>query len=225
MSKLHALETIRDYAFLHCSALALVKWSPNLKTIGRYTFSFCTSLTETDMSKLLDLEIIGERAFARCSALFIVKWAPNLKTIPHDAFLGCTIHHVIIPLRHHWFVRKLPFDETRLRSVDMQGHDLKKAIRLKNLYPRATPRLTMDRLVSMYAKSPLTAAQLENVAQSDESVTEGDWADARLGDLQRLEGIQKAYAGAIFNLLYWYAGNGLAENLFVNMKKRKRDVM
>ena len=39
------------------------------------------------------------------------------------------------------------------------------------------------------------------------------------------EGIQKVYAGSIFNLLHWYAGNGLAENLFVNRKKRKRDVM
>merc|ERR1712194_519913 len=113
------------------------------------------------------------------------------------------------PLGHRWFVRKLPFDDTKLHSVDMQGHDLKKAIRLKNLYPRATPRLTIDRLVSMYAKSPLTAAQLENAAQSDEGVTEEDWASVRLGDLQRLEGIQKAYAGSIFNLLHWYAGNGL----------------
>merc|ERR1712176_1358355 len=103
-------------------------------------------------------------------------------------------------------------------SVDMQGHDLKKAIRIKNLYPRATPRLTMNRLVSMYAKSPLTGAELESAAQSEEGVTEGDWAEVRFGDLQRLEGIQKAYTGFIFNLLHWYAGNGLAENLLLNRK-------
>jgi len=77
----------------------------------------------------------------------------------------------------------------------------------------------------MYAKSPLTAAQLENAAHSDESVTEEDWAEARFGDLEWLEGIQNAYADSIFHLLHWYAGNGLAENLFVNRKKRKRDVM
>ena len=77
----------------------------------------------------------------------------------------------------------------------------------------------------MYAKSPLTAAQLEDAARSDEGVTERDWEEARFGDLQLLEGIQKAYAGSIFNLLHWYAGNGLAENLFVNSKKRKRDAM
>jgi len=75
----------------------------------------------------------------------------------------------------------------------------------------------------MYAKSPLTAAELENAAQIDEGVTEEDWAEAQFGDLQRLEGIQKAYAGSIFNLLHWYARNGLAENLFMNRKKRKRD--
>jgi len=69
----------------------------------------------------------------------------------------------------------------------------------------------MDRLVSMYAKSPLTAAELENAAQSNE--------DARLGDLQRLEEIQKAYTGSIFDLLHWYAGNGLAENLFFAKKQ------
>ena len=128
----------------------------------------------------------------------------------------------MIPSRCHWFVRKLPFDETKLQSVDMQGHDLKKAIRIKNLYPQATPRLSMNRLVSMYAKSPLTNAQLENAACNDESVTEF-WTEARVGDLQRLEEIQKAYVDSIFKLLHWYAGNGLLENLVVNRKKRKRD--
>jgi len=80
----------------------------------------------------------------------------------------------------------------------------------------------MNRLVSMYAKSPLTNAQLENAAQSDESVTEF-WAEARVGDLELLEEIQKAYADSIFNLLHWYAGNGLLENLVVYRKMRKRD--
>ena len=223
MSKLHALETIGDGAFSYCSALALVKWSPNLKTIGINAFGNCTGLKEADMSKLHALETIEDYAFARCSALSIAKWAPNnLKSIGERAFLNSTPHDIMIPLRHGWFVRKFPFDETKLQSVDMQGHDLKMAIRLKNLYPRATPRLTMDRLVSMYAKSPLTAAHLENAAQIDEDVTEEDWAEARFGDLQRLEKIQKAYAVSIFNLLHWYAGNGLAENLFLDTKMRKR---
>ena len=109
------------------------------------------------MIKLFALETMGEKAFAQCSALALVKWPPNLKTIGFQIFNGCPLQDVIIPSRHHWFVRKLPFDETKLQSIDMQGQDLKKAIRLKNLYPRATPRLTMDRLVSMYAKFPLTA--------------------------------------------------------------------
>ena len=112
------------------------------------------------MSKLLALETIGDDAFAECSALVIVKWPPNIKTVGEDAFRGCTLQDIMIPSSHRWCVRTLPFNETELRSVDMEGHDLKKAIRLKNLYPRATPRLTMDRLVSMYRKSPLTAAQL-----------------------------------------------------------------
>ena len=224
MSKLHALETIGDSAFAFCTALALVKWPPNLKTIGSEAFFACDCLEEADMSKLHALETIENGAFCDCSAL-IVKWVPNIKTIVQDAFPGCTLQDVMIPSRYHWFVRKLPLDDTNLQSVDMEGHDLKQAIRLKNLYPLATPRLTMDGLVSMHAKSPLTAAQLENAAQSDEGVTEEDWAEASFGDLQLLEGIQKAYAGSIFNLLHWYAGNGLAENLLVDRKKRKRDVM
>jgi len=65
----------------------------------------------------------------------------------------------------------------------------------------------------------LTNAQLENAAQNDDSVTEF-WAEARVGDLQRLEEIQEAYADSIFKLLHWYAGNGLLENLVVNRKKR-----
>jgi len=221
MSKLRALESIGSFAFENCGALAIVKLPPNLKFIGRSAFYECTSLKEADMSKLHALKKIGFGAFAYCSALVIVKWAPNIKTIGRYAFEGCTPQDIMVPLRHHWFVRKLPFDETQLQSVDMQGNDLKKAIRIKNLYPRATPRLTMDRLVSMYAKSPLTAAQWEDIARSDESVREKDWTEARFGDLQRLEGIQQAYAGSVFNLLHWYAGNGLAENLFVNRKKRK----
>jgi len=78
-------------------------------------------------------------------------------------------------------------------------------------------------LVAMYAESPLTAAQLEHAAAQSEEIAKEDWAEARVGDLQRLEEIRIAYADSIFNLLYWYAGNGLAENLFVNGKKRKRD--
>jgi len=206
ISKLLALETIGQCAFSDCSALATVKLSPNLKTIGGRAFYACTSLEEADMSQVHVLEFIRGHAFARCSALVIVKWATNIKTIGRGAFHGCPVQHVVIPLRHHWFVRKLRFDgrfdETQLQSVDMQGNDLKKAIRIKNLYPRATPRLTMDRLVSMYAKSPLTADQLENIARRDESVTEEDWAEVRLGDLERLEGIQRAYAGSVFNLLH-----------------------
>merc|ERR1712232_98436 len=137
-----------------------------------------------------------------------------------------SITKVMISLKCHWLVRKLQgsFDEIELQSVDMQGHDLKKAIRIKNLYPEATPRLAMSRLVSMYAKSPLTAAQLEDAyvaAQSDE-VDEEYWAEARVGDLQRLEGIRIVYADLIFKLLHWYAGNGLAENLFVKMERREK---
>jgi len=56
-------------------------------------------------------------------------------------------------------------------------------------------------------------------------VTEEHWTEARFGDLQGLEGIQKACAGSVLNLLHWYDGNGLAEKLFVDRKKRKRDLI
>ena len=153
--------------------------------------------------------------------------APNLITIGEGAFWNCTnLNHVMIPLRYHWFVQELPFDKThhKLLSVDMEGHDLKKAIRIKNLYPRATPNLTTKRLVSMYAKSPLTAAQLEDAARNDKNVTEEDWERTSEEDLRRLVEIQKAYADSIFMLVHWYAGNGLVENLIHVNKKGENQI-
>jgi len=76
----------------------------------------------------------------------------------------------MIPPSYHWYVQELPY-EIELESVDMEGRDLKKAIRIKNLYPQATPRLTMNRLASMYAKSPLTDIQLEDAdGRSDDEI-------------------------------------------------------
>jgi len=196
MSGAYSLEIIEHRAFLDCISLSIINWAPNLITIGNCAFRDCTSLEEADMSKLHALEIIGDDAFSGCSALVRVMLAPNL--------------------RYHWFVEGwMPFDEThhKLLSVDMEGHDLKKAIRIKNMYPRATPNLTTKRLVSMYAKSPLTFAQLEDAARDDGNVTEVDWERTWEEDLRRLVEIQKAYADSIFMLVHWYAGNGLVENL------------
>merc|ERR1712232_104389 len=98
----------------------------------------------------------------------------------------------------------LPFDDQKhkLLSVDMQGHDLRKAIRIKNLFPQATPNLSMNRLVQMYAMSPLTAAELENVAQRDESVTEF-WRGVRVGDLYLLGEVQRRI---LIPYSSWYIG-------------------
>jgi len=224
LSQAHALESIGQWAFKRCIALSFVKWASNPKTIGHSAFYECTKLQAVDMSGVHALKVIGEHAFAYCDALSVVHLAPSLKTVGWGAFMECAkLQDVVLPSSYHWFVRKLPFDGTRLQSVDMQGRDLKKAIRIKNLYPRATPRLSMDRLVSMYAESPLTDVQLEDAAQSDGSLAQ-IWAEARAGDLQRLGEIRSAYVDSVFRLLHWYAGNGLVKNLVaVSRKKRNRD--
>jgi len=232
MSNLNALKTIGERAFSHCSALARVNCGPNLEGIGPAAFADCTSLTDIHLPSGFSKDQIGLNAFYMCQQLgdntdadywWIDGTDGSEEVIPDDDY---DITKVMISLKCHWFVRKLRdyIDETELLSVDMQGHDLKKAIRIKNLYPEATPRLAMSRLVSMYAKSPLTAARLEDAAAQSDEISKADWAEARVGYLQRLEGIQIVYADLIFNLLHWYAGNGLAENLFVNGKKRKRDM-
>ena len=91
MSKALSLRIIAKRAFSRCCALALVKWSPNLKAIGVSAFCCCRSLKEADMSKLNALETIGNYAFAYCSALVLVKWSPNLKTIGKYAFQFCGV--------------------------------------------------------------------------------------------------------------------------------------
>ena len=129
----------------------------------------------------------------------------------------------MIPSSHHCFVQYLSFDNTHeFLSVDMQGHDLKKAIRIKNLYPQSAPRLTMKRLVSMYAKSPFTNAEFENLAQSDESVIKHWTGFRRLEDLQRLEAIRKAHADAMYKLVHWCARNGLLENLAIKRNEKPK---
>lgn len=46
----------------------------------------------------------------------------NLKTIGVYSFEGCALQESVVPLRHDWFIRKLPFDGTKLQSVGVQGH-------------------------------------------------------------------------------------------------------
>ena len=65
------LEIIEEGAFRDCSLLSIIKWCPNVKTIGRDAFERCSSLKEADMSKLLALETIGDGAFLWSAVLLL----------------------------------------------------------------------------------------------------------------------------------------------------------
>ena len=46
MSGAYSLKSIGHRAFQYCSALSIIKWAPNLKTIGKGAFGDCTSLDQ-----------------------------------------------------------------------------------------------------------------------------------------------------------------------------------
>jgi uncharacterized repeat protein (TIGR02543 family) len=123
------LTVVGDYAFYHCTGLITVTTStiggidlygvPNLKSIGAYAFSGCTTLPSFNFGS--ELTTIGEGAFSGCKALYrnnssmagivlpssltslgescfsgcwkilSISFSSGLTAIPKNAFLNCSL--------------------------------------------------------------------------------------------------------------------------------------
>lgn len=104
-------DSIPAYAFYDCDALMTVKLPEDITTIGKYAFSFSSSISEViipdsvksiadyafykcdglaNISLSKNLELMGEYAFGHCSSLVTINIPSKLKRIEEGSFTGCS---------------------------------------------------------------------------------------------------------------------------------------
>lgn len=94
--KEYTVTSVRDTAFREDS-LQLVTFPPTLRTIGRWAFRDCHSLTTLKLPESLDS--IGEGAFTDCTSLKNVSIPEGLKGLKNCAFSGTGIRKIALPNR------------------------------------------------------------------------------------------------------------------------------
>ena len=78
---------ISSSAFMNCTALHTVEFSPKLTSISDYTFYGCQSLTD---ARFYDgLNAIGVSAFDGCSSLGTVRLPRSVDKVFDNAFANC----------------------------------------------------------------------------------------------------------------------------------------
>lgn len=197
------------------SSLETVVLPVGLASIGTAAFGECIALSHVPLPNGLSEDQIGANAFYMCHKLAGKRdrdywWTNGTEETDEDWNYPTDATKLMIPLSYQWCIATLPCNDCIFESIDMQGHDLKKAIRLKNLCPYTTPRLSMNRLVAMYAKSPMTEADFEVAALNDPTARQ--WDSLKGKDLEKLKEIELAYASSIFKLVHWCCGIGLLED-------------
>ena len=85
---LHSKETLRSFRF---------DPSPQLTTIGKYSFYNCSKLQRIDLSMCTKLTIIGESAFSYCTSVTELFLPEGLQYIKNNAFSQTSIQSVEIP--------------------------------------------------------------------------------------------------------------------------------
>jgi hypothetical protein len=149
-------------------------------------FSFLKSITFND-----GLKKICERTFERCYELKKV-------TLP-STVTSC----------------ERAFNTDYIESIDMQGNNnLLLALRLKVLYPNATPKITMDRMIFMYSYPQWIISMHYPLLGPDDDDQE---AETMLQEIQddeqdaeaKLNEIRVEYVEAIRRLVAWCAGKGI----------------
>ena len=89
---LGSVESIGDYAFYECKALAKIDLS-TVKSIGDYAFYNCTALNEPDITAL---EYLGSYTFYNCSKLKYI-YMPELLEAGGFSFYGVKYSYLIAP--------------------------------------------------------------------------------------------------------------------------------
>ena len=84
------INSIGDYAFYHCSNLALVTIdeASQLSSIGQHAFSLCSSLTSITMPDGVTSIDVG--VFSNCSSLTSITIPSSVTSIGDSAFSNCT---------------------------------------------------------------------------------------------------------------------------------------
>lgn len=85
-------QTIDSFAFCECISLTTFDGFSQVKAIGSYAFSNCSSLQDI---LLTNVELIGAFAFEKCSELRRVIFSDFLTTIGINAFADCRLNEVV----------------------------------------------------------------------------------------------------------------------------------
>lgn len=85
----HMFLEIESAAFRECTSLKSIIIPSEIRTIGDYAFTDCTSLISVDMSKAYRCSEIAKYLFDGCESLSTVMLPPALTTINESAFSGC----------------------------------------------------------------------------------------------------------------------------------------
>ena len=86
-AKGYSVTSIRDSAFIGCTALKSVRFEASIKSIGSHAFAYCTALKSVQFEA--PIESIGDGAFLECTELGEVELPASIISIGTAAFLGC----------------------------------------------------------------------------------------------------------------------------------------
>ena len=86
-AKGYSVTSIRDSAFIGCTALKSVQFKASIKSIGSHAFAYCTALKSVQFKA--PIESIGDGAFLECPELDEVELPASIISIGTAAFLGC----------------------------------------------------------------------------------------------------------------------------------------
>ena len=86
---------LENRAFLECTDIEEIIWSPSIKEVGANAFEGCISLEQVTLSK--GTERIGNYAFANCTNLKTITLPEGLKTIGYNFISGTSVTNLTIP--------------------------------------------------------------------------------------------------------------------------------
>jgi hypothetical protein len=166
-------------------------------------------------------------SFRKCSFLTSINFNDGLKKVCNRAFEHCyKLKKVTLPSSVTSCERA--FNAEYIESIDMQGNDnLLLALRLKVLYPSATPKITMDRMIFMYSYPRWIISMHYPFLRPFDDGREAETMLQEIQDDQqeaeaKLNEIRVGYVEAIRRLVAWCAGKGMLsgpEKAKVNYEK------